>query len=166
MRAIRRQARHQIDAPFAGKIRGAGTHRAFIPGAIHLACGLSCRIGLDLFIPDRGRDDAGVFHLLDLFKGRDTGGLVDGDALAIGRKVTASLFIGDHAEPFAVAVEIGLRHHRAGIGSHDLFARSDEIIPAFDGGGIYTRLFIEVAAIEHRHRTRVPRNRIGDAVNL
>ncbi len=32
-----------------------------IPGAIHLARGLAGRVGLDLLIPDRRRDNAGSF---------------------------------------------------------------------------------------------------------
>jgi hypothetical protein len=38
----------------------------------------------------------------------------------------------------------------------DLLTRGDEVVPGRDGRGVHARVLVEVAAVEHHHRTRVP----------
>lgn len=86
--------------------------------------------------------------------------------LTVGRIIAAALFVGDHAKPFAVAVEIGLGHDDAGIGGGNLLAGGDEIVPGADRAWIDARLFVEIAAVEDGDGTGIPWHGIGDVADL
>lgn len=166
VRAVSAHRGHGVDAPLALEVGRLRADRALVPAAVDLGGDGAGVVGGDLAAPVGRTDGAGIDHFLHLGHGGDAGRLVDGDRLAVVAEVAAAFLVGEHAEPFAVAGEIALAHDDAGIGLGDLLAGGDEIVPGLDRRRIDAGLLVEVAAVEHGDRARVPWHGVDLAVHF